>query len=59
MSSGKIGSMFTPHLMPASLNFFITVNIVYVGGVPGSMMRLNVSFVVVIDHTTKQLSLYR
>jgi hypothetical protein len=55
---GIIGAMFTPHLIPASLNFSMTENKECTGGVPGSMMRLIASFEVVMDHTIKQLSLY-
>jgi hypothetical protein len=55
---GKIGSIFTPHRIPASTNLLISANIEDAGGVPGSITRLTFSLHVVIDQTKKQLSLY-
>ena len=45
-------------ITPASINFFINLNIETAGGVPGSTSLRIFSLHVVIDQTIKQLSLY-
>jgi hypothetical protein len=56
--SGKMGSMFTPQQTPDSVNLLITLEILSVGGVPGSIRRLICSLQVVIDQIKQHLSLY-
>ena len=62
MSSGEsvirgiIGSILITHLIFELQNFSITLKTAFEGGVPGSIILLIFSSLVVIDHTTKQLS---
>jgi hypothetical protein len=56
--SGIIGSIFTAHLIPVSLNLFIILKIADAEGVPGSTTLLMGSLQVVIDQVIKQFSLY-